>query len=43
MVNFYVNRIQSGIITKIEQIPPLWRERVQAVLNELETQQEMEV
>lgn len=42
MINFYVNRIQSDIMT-IKQVPPLWRERVQAALNELEEQQEMEV
>lgn len=37
MINFYVNRIQCGIMT-LEQIPTLWRARVQKTLEEMETQ-----
>lgn len=35
MVNFYVNRIQNNVMN-IEEVPPLWREKVRAKLEELE-------
>lgn len=39
MINFYVNRIQNGIMT-VDEVPPLWRARVQKALEERETQGE---
>jgi len=37
MINFYINRIQCGIMT-LEDIPSLWCARVQKALEETETQ-----
>jgi len=34
MINFYVNRIQNGLMT-VEQVPTLWRARVQKELDKL--------
>ena len=39
MINFYVTRIQTGIMT-VGQVPTLWRTRVQKALEELEAQRE---
>lgn len=33
MVNYYVNKIQKGLMT-IDEVPAYWKDKVQAKLNE---------
>ena len=38
MVDFYLHKIKHDIIT-IDDVPPLWKKKVQAELDKLETEE----